>query len=190
MDDPRLSTDLDRVLARRVPLRRRVLTVASDPAVVFSVPVRLGWAIFAPSGEPLGSYSYPTPETLEVAMSPQPDGSWQILDYDLGGDVDSPTGQVAGLECQIGLQLLRLLVPDTGQPVLAVGQATLPPDAPARVMKGCIFQVLSSSGGARYLFRFGALLAANPAAHQLTPTLPLASPAEIAAAGAGTDDKA
>ncbi|HEX8034756.1 MAG TPA: hypothetical protein VF510_12955, partial [Ktedonobacterales bacterium] len=47
-------------------------------------------------------------------------------------------------------------------------------------IEGCDIQILDSSGKfARFIWRFGVLLAADVAAHQLVPSLPVAPQAEI-----------
>jgi hypothetical protein len=52
-----------------------------------------------------------------------------------------------------------------------------------RVIEGCVYGVTVLTNSAMFLWRFGVILAVNTLAHQQAPSLPVATPAEVAAAG-------
>lgn len=84
-----------------------------------------------------------------------------------GSDCDAHA-IMANMQCGAGSSALSAYGP--------VNVASISPNG----IEGCDIQVLNSSGKfARFIWRFGVLLAADAAAHQLVPSLPVAPQAEI-----------
>jgi hypothetical protein len=148
------------------------------PAWNVNVPVAQDWRFTTGAGRVVAATILPTtiPTTFELAYT---GGHWQVAD----GTPNSP-----GLDPSLALDtcaqttyLLTEVIGFNAQGAsIQFGGGNAVPTNP---MDGCAIDATPQDGGvtAHYIYRFGVLLAADAAAHRLTPHLPIAPSAEVIA---------
>lgn len=146
---------------------------------VVNVQTILHWYFTAPSGLLVGSLQVAAPQPYVLALIYNPDTGWQMggpLPYSFG------PGQGPPLLCQLGMNLLGQALSSQNQGGYGINETHSAPDG----MRGCSFQLVNHDGSiaGTFIWRFGALLAAEPKAHALRPDVPVAPPQEVAAVGA------
>lgn len=143
-----------------------------------AIPVVLDWRFTTSAGRPVAAFTIPTPTTVPVALT-FAGGRWVVAagapgspSLDFSSALD-PCGQADDILSRVGGAALQ-------------GTSCAP--SPNGPMGGCAIDAVNADGSTagRFIYRFGALLAADAAAHRLVPALPIAPPAEVAAVAAAT----
>jgi hypothetical protein len=154
------------------------------------VPVNMAWTITDAQTGQMHTYPLLTPNTSfgddasnVLTMDAFFDGrDWTFSDVAQNSKVLSPMMQLAELACEAGASILESKAP---------GIVSFAPGTTGRA--GCALIFTNNTAGsnakatiAHFIVRVGALLATDAAAQQLLPGVPLATPEEIAAVGAGS----
>jgi hypothetical protein len=156
----------------------------ADPNWTVWLGVSLGWRFSAPSGAEVSRILFHAGlvgPTLSVTLAYHAGLGWYApRSARITGRLRS---EVAFGLCLDGAALL------SSTPALAQAEAMIVAEESGGTLAGCSLKVRLLSGqqrsaDLRVLWRFGALLAADPASHALLPGLPLASSEEVAAVGA------
>ncbi len=144
-------------------------------APLWSVQIflRLRWRFYDAAGRPAGEVAYDVPGPVQTYLA-YTGGAWRLAQADgsLASVLDvAPADLCIAATDEVG---------NIGRALLSVRSVR------GSLTQGCLIQMQSQSGSAEglYLWRFGALLAANAQAHRLLPALPIAPPAEVAAVAA------
>jgi hypothetical protein len=159
-------------------------STTSDPNWTVWLGVTLGWRFTALSGAEVRQILFRAGligPIVAVTLAYHTGTGWYVpkssaLDDRLRGEV------ALGL-CIDGADTFSTQESNTQQDVLLIGEGG------GATLEGCSLTVRrfygdQRSAETRVLWRFGALLAADPASRALFPVLPLASPQEVAAVGA------
>jgi hypothetical protein len=138
-----------------------------------NVPVALRWRLTDSDGSVLGDVLFPAADIVPATLVYTADAGWSRSPQT---PFDAPTvvRTFGGLDCSTGAQILQQ---DLQGKNLA---ATM---YPGQGVNGCQISLSANENPAQgtFLWRFGVLLAADDAAHQLLPNLPIASRVEITA---------
>ncbi len=137
-------------------------------------------------GTSRGSLMLSTFDTLSLFLSYTPNGGWRVLTADPVKQQFTVTlsDQIDEYVCGAGREWINQLAQQTvpATTFSSFGEMNTPN---THGLRGCEFQVQAqqsnSTQPAQFLWRFGALLAENAAAHQLFPGIPMAPRDEIAA---------
>jgi hypothetical protein len=141
-----------------------------------STPVSLRWRFTTPSGQVVSDVTFPTsPMLLRVFLSYNKTTGWQIAP--LSSSTLSLKNQMTQLICSTGIQMLGI-----ERARFLSGQGWDMAPLHDQGVQGCELELTqNSSDEGHFLWRFGALLAADAKAHSILPMLPVASPDELAA---------
>ena len=136
-------------------------------AISFGVPQ---WRFTTPTGATAGlsPLNLADQELLQVPLQYDAAHGWRPWGAPGWGDDCDARDIMANMQCGAGSSALSVY-----------GSMNIASTGPNGI-EGCDIEVLDSSGKfARFIWRFGVLLAADAAAHQLVPSLPVAPQAEI-----------
>jgi hypothetical protein len=156
----------------------------TDPNWTVLLGATLGWRFTDPSGAQVGQVLFRAGlvgPTLSVTLAYHAGAGWYAPRS--AALADRLRAEVALGLCIDGAGVFSSLESSAQPRVMLIGEDS------GETLEGCALSVQVLSGGSqqanlRVLGRFGALLAADPATRALLPDLPLASPQEVAAAGA------
>lgn len=161
---------------------------SSPPRNIWAITVNLGmqWTFTPPGGASLVAAPVDTGITLELWLSYDGAGGWQVMPPGNGfGPGLTIANQLSQQLCFAGTSLLQSVVTPSGQ---SFGTGTGGPNGSGdQGVDGCIIQLLQNTETGQpqplgtLVWRFGALLAADAGAHKLLPTLPIAPPDELSA---------
>lgn len=109
---------------------------------------------------------------IEVALAYDATGGWRVTGAPTDGHAPNTLAITSNLDCTGGMYALAAYVTAD-----ASGSVSMLSNG----IEGCELQLLNSSGkpAASFIWRFGVLLAADPAAHKMIQSIPIAPQAEI-----------
>lgn len=149
------------------------------------VPVTERWRFSTASGKVVSVVNFLAAQPLQLRLAYDSSAGWRAdttASSEAASPMQSVTSQLDGVmdPCSQGMQMVSLAVGPGGQNGLTSTGAL------SGVLEGCAITVVSQTGHAQgqFIWRFGALLAADAGAYALLPTLPMAPVAEIKAVGA------
>jgi hypothetical protein len=136
----------------------------------------LRWRFTTTDGAVVGEVTYPVSEEIPITLAYNAATGWQIAPQSSGQFLQN---QLASAVCQTGAEMLQVqqarYLSGVGWNVSTLSQ---------RGLVGCEYQLMyNNANQGVFVWRFGVLLAADPTAHNTLPTLPIASPKDIAAVG-------
>jgi hypothetical protein len=148
------------------------------PAWNVDVPVALDWRFTTGAGRVVAMPILPATNSILIELA-YTGGHWQVV----VGTPDAPglDPSLALDPCTQATYLLTEVIGFNAQGAsIQFGGGNAVPTNP---MDGCDIDATPQDGGvtAHYIYRFGVLLAADAAAHRLTPHLPIAPSAEVIA---------
>lgn len=187
---PRDTSADDAVLAEIAPLPCASALCASTWALNYThelaqaawyieVPVVEQWRFVSDAGQQVGTLQAGANNTVAGALTYDPSSGWQVGIAAPGTPFAEPFVPESEVDpCGAGMSLLTWMLRGKDNVFVAGAQAGRDP------LQGCVVTVINQSGGfGQFVWRFGALLAADEQAHALFPTLLMALPAEVKAAG-------
>ena len=141
-------------------------------------PVALRWRFTTASGQVVSDVTFPSSSTpLNLSFSYQASTGWRLAAPLASGPNQSQ--QLAQLVCDTGSQMLT-----QAQRKARSGSGWAVTVLRAQGVAGCELELTQGAvDQGHFVWRFGALLAGDALAHSTLPTLPVASPAELAAVG-------
>ncbi len=140
-----------------------------------SVSVALRWRFTTSGGDVLGDVSFPATQVVSTLLTYTTDTGWGLSSQSLPSGQFSPEDGLGNLDCATGAL-------DTQQQLQGASFSVSWPVV--KGIEGCLISIqpVGSVSRGTLLWRFGVLLAVNDEAHALLPRLPIAPPAEVAAA--------
>ncbi len=143
----------------------------TDKVWAIEVPVALRWLFTAADGRVLGDVSFPVANLAPAMLTYDANAGWSLAP---GSESESfaSIGMLGGLDCSTGGELLQQMVQFNGISFSNEGD---------QEVTGCKITLQDIGGSERgtFLWRFGVLMAADKAAHDALPNLPIAPQAEI-----------
>ena len=137
----------------------------------------LHWRFTTPGGQVVSDVTFPFDGTTTLFLSYDAATGWHAAP--LLSDGGSMSEQLTGLFCSVGEQLLQI-----EQERSLRGENWEITSLHDAGIEGCELALTqNTTDEGHFLWRFGALLAADTRAHQTLPVLPLATPADEAAVG-------
>src|SRR5262249_19156002 len=131
------------------------------------------------AGHPLGTLHVAANTVVAGGLSFDPASGWRLDGATPGTPLAQPFVPSSAVDpCGIGMSLLSEMLVGNAAASVVGGHAG------NDLLQGCVLSVISPDEGVgHFVWRFGALLAADAQAHRLFPDLPVALPAELKAAG-------
>jgi hypothetical protein len=143
------------------------------------VPVVEQWRFTSDAGQHVGTLQVAANDTVAGGLTYDSASGWSLGAATPGTPLAKPFVPASATDpCGIGMSLLTwMLRSDAAASVAGVRAGN-------DLLQGCAMTVLRENQGfEQFVWRFGALLAADEYAHARFPNLPLALPAEVKAAG-------
>lgn len=140
-----------------------------------STPVALRWRFTTASGQIVSDVTFPSNTMTNLSLSYDAATGWQIVPFP--ADEGSLSQQLTRLVCATGMQMLFV-----EQARYLSGEGWDEAILHDAGINGCELALTqNNTDEGHFLWRFGALLAVDARAHSTLPTLPIASPADLAA---------
>ncbi len=151
----------------------------THPAWYIDAAIAEHWRFTTQAGQEVGMLQVPSDPSVSGGLTYDPTSGWAVAAGVPGTPLAAPfVPEFASDPCGAGMSLLTWMF--KGDPSAAVGQMQSGSDP----LQGCtLTEVSQSVSYAQFVWRLGALFAADERAHQLQPTLPVATQAELKAAG-------
>ncbi len=136
----------------------------------------LRWRFTTAAGEVVSEVTYPIIQHIPITLAYDTATGWRLAPQSAEQYM---AGQLASMSCVTGAGMLQVeqarYLSGTGWDVQTLHQ---------QGTAGCEYQLMQNNANqGQFVWRFGVLLAADATAHSTLPTLPIASPDDIAAVG-------
>jgi hypothetical protein len=156
-------------------------SLPASPLWAVEVPMGLRWRFTSASGQVVGEVSFLAERFLAVFLSYDQKVGWQVLQQEVVPGYDTLQNQFSAVFCSAGFQLLSSL--QQSNSFLEIEHDHGIAGCEVSLQQITTAQPITTLDLGHFVWRFGALLAADDKAHALLPSLPIASPEEIAAVG-------